>query len=59
MTEEQVHLGVLTFLRTCLPSAAAAVAPWSERAKSRLAMERALAALHIHAVSSLSGSVKE
>ena len=24
MTEEQVHLGVLTFLRTCLPSAAAA-----------------------------------
>ncbi len=39
--------------------AAVMVAPWSERAKSRLAAERALAALHIHAVSSLSGAGKE
>lgn len=39
--------------------AAAMVAPWSDRAKTRLAAERALAALHIHAVSSLSGAVKE
>ncbi len=36
-----------------------AVAPWIERAKSRLATERALAALHIHAVSSLSAATKE
>jgi hypothetical protein len=39
--------------------AAAMVAPWLDRAKTRLAAERALAALHIHAVSSLSGAVKE
>jgi hypothetical protein len=35
------------------------VAPWLGRAKTRLTIERALAALHIHAVSTLGGANKE
>ena len=35
------------------------VAPWLGRAKTRLTIERALAALHIHAVSTLGGAKKE
>ena len=37
MTEEQVHLGVLTFLRTCLPSAAAATMTMAVKLAARAA----------------------
>ena len=41
------------------PEAASASAAWLDRAVSRLSMERALAVLYIHAVSSLGGAAKE
>ena len=41
------------------PEAASVSAAWLDRAVSRLSMERALAVLYIHAVSSLGGAAKE